>query len=419
MTTRFPSACRPWPRWPALACVIVCLSSEARASGIDRAELIGQINTSLDSAARFLIASQSADGAWRSHVYGPLKDGPSLTPQAMASLIPLIEKDRERLASAQRGRTYLVSFMARLQAGSDGLRFPAYTAATISRVVAFDAPGAVGAGLRVPWLAQVRGMQLTQSLGYEPSELSFGGWGYSPIVPHMGRPDDPARALSIANLSATVFCLDALRDAAVPPDDPVWAAALTFVQRCQNFPDDPTAADPKYDDGGFYFMPHDAGWNKAGVAGTDRHGITRLHSYGSATADGLRALLDCGLPLDHPRVIAARKWLTAHFDARNVPGTYEPDREVLRNATYYYYAASLSQAFVREGVRDDGSDGWAQALARELLGRQRPDGSWSNDYTDAKEDDPLVATPSAATALELCRRALAASGPKPVPSRVR
>ena len=77
---------------------------------------------------------------------------------------------------------------------------------------------------------------------------------------------------------------------------------------------------------------------------------------------------------------------------------------MLRNATYYYYAASLSQVFVRAGVRSNGSDGWARSLAHELLGRQRQDGSWSNDYTDAKEDDPLVATPAAATALELCRR---------------
>src|SRR5439155_7440520 len=33
---------------------------------------------------------------------------------------------------------------------------------------------------------------------------------------------------------------------------------------------------------------------------------------------------------------------------------------------------------------------------------QKPDGSWSNSFTDGREDDPLVATPMAAEALLLC-----------------
>ncbi len=45
-------------------------------------------------------------------------------------------------------------------------------------------------------------------------------------------------------------------------------------------------------------------------------------------------------------------------------------------------------------------------LAEELLRRQRPDGSWSNHYTDAMEDDPLIATPFAAAALAIGSRVL-------------
>ena len=54
--------------------------------------------------------------------------------------------------------------------------------------------------------------------------------------------------------------------------------------------------------------------------------------------------------------------------------------------------------------RGDGKGtAWAELLARELIRRQREDGTWSNHFTASKEDDPLVATPLALGALGLCR----------------
>ena len=61
---------------------------------------------------------------------------------------------------------------------------------------------------------------------------------------------------------------------------------------------------------------------------------------------------------------------------------------------------------VEEIHSKDGTVNWARELAEELLRRQRPDGSWSNHYTDAMEDDPLIATPFAAAALAICSRVL-------------
>ena len=57
----------------------------------------------------------------------------------------------------------------------------------------------------------------------------------------------------------------------------------------------------------------------------------------------------------------------------------------------------------QEAVTERGGVRWADALARELVRRQKPDGTWRNVYTDAKEDDPLVSTPWAASALAICR----------------
>ena len=52
---------------------------------------------------------------------------------------------------------------------------------------------------------------------------------------------------------------------------------------------------------------------------------------------------------------------------------------------------------------------WAERMARELLSRQYADGSWTNRYTDAREDDPLVGTFQAGLALAICRRQFAGS----------
>ena len=111
------------------------------------------------------------------------------------------------------------------------------------------------------------------------------------------------------------------------------------------------------------------------------------------TADGLRALLRCGLGADHPRVVAARKWLLRHFAAAHNPGDFPADRAVLRDATYYYWTWAASHAFLALGLArletPAGPVAWPEQFAEELLARQCADGSWVNRFTDAKEDDPL------------------------------
>jgi len=394
-------------------CAIACQQAPGAQVRPADSDLALRIDSSLDAAARFLLARQSEDGAWRSRCYGPLKDGPSLTPQILAGLRLSSLSDQKRLESIRRGRAYLSSLVnddGRIEAA---LRFPIYTAAVASRVAALDSSDRHGLREQCAWIECLRAGQLNGALGWSESDACFGGWGYSvspPRKPERGQSRNPPAS---SNVSATVFCLDALRGAGNRSDNPACVAALTFVERCQNFSEDLTASDTAFNDGGFFFTPGDGAWNKAGPAGIDSSGNARFHSYGAPTADGLRALLDCGLPPDHPRVLAARHWLESHFDATKVPGSFEPDREVLRNASYYYYAASLSQALQRLGIKTVRSQGgsveWATVLTREILQRQKADGSWANEFTDAKEDDPLVATPQAMMALHACRQQLAAN----------
>ena len=376
--------------------------SEAPGARVDRA---------LGRALRSLIAAQSPDGAWRSSTYGVFKDGLSLTPTVLKAVA--FGPDVEGSATARRrAAEYLIARVkadGSIDGGRFGMVYPVYTASAAVIVLTFlNLPE--GHRARDAWLRELRRRQLNDDLGWEPGDPAYGGWGYSVEPPSKGEAFVvPANHVD-ADLSSTLFAVGALRIAGAAADDPAIRKALVFIERCQNVAENDRAGDPRFDDGGFFFTTTDPVRNKAGVAGTDRHGRTRYHSYGSATADGLRALLRCGLAKDHPRVMAARKWLEAHFSASTNPGTFEAAREIDRDATYFYYAWSVAHAFRALEIAEIDTGGrriaWAEGLSSELIRRQRGDGSWSNGFTASKEDDPLVATPFAAGALGICRTVL-------------
>lgn len=384
------------------------------------------IDDSLAKSARYLISKQSPDGAWRSETYGCFKDGPSLTPYIMSCLFFLNNTDINVQSSFEKGVDYLVNMVdedGNILTDSFGLNFPVYTAASASRVVVLQDKNERNLKAQSVWLDYLLARRLNTSLGWQPSDPEYGGWGFSMDIPRktsQGQLPDP---FSSSNLTATIFGIGALRSAKIDPNAPIWKDILVFVYKCQNFSDNPEKSDARFDDGGFFFCPGDPVQNKAGVAGIDRSSNQRFYSYGSMTADGLRALLACGLSPDHPRVKAAQKWLEYTFDVKNNPGTFNEDREIIRNATYYYYLWSVAHAFSRLGITQietkKGRLEWAKVLADELVRRQRKDGSWYNRFTDAKEDDPLVATPWAAAALAVCRQVIADSQNPSAPDCIR
>ena len=381
---------------PLVACLTSCRS---------RGEGLGdQCDRALDAALGFLIHSQSSDGAWRSPTYGVFNDGLSLTPVVLKA-VAFGPEVAGSMTARRRGADYLV---ARVRAdgsiddGPIGMTYPVYTAsAAVIALSHLDFPASRVA--RDGWLRELRRRQLTEELGWQPGDPAFGGWGYSIEPPSRRDAVREAGSQVDADLSSTLFAIGALRIAGVGADEPAIRKALTFIERCQNLALREEDGDPRYDDGGFFFTRTDPVRNKAGIAGTDRHGRLRYHSYGSATADGLRALLRCGRAPYHPQVLAARAWLERHFSAAFHPGTFESAREVDRDATFFYYAWSVAHAFRLLGIKEIHSQGqsvaWAEALSRELIHRQRSDGSWTNRFTASKEDDPLVATSFAAGAL--------------------
>ncbi|HSQ54902.1 MAG TPA: prenyltransferase/squalene oxidase repeat-containing protein, partial [Gemmata sp.] len=236
----------------------------------------------------------------------------------------------------------------------------------------------------------IKERQLTEKLGWRTEDKQYGGWGYCRVVPRKPEPGQFAPPLIESNLSATVFAVEALKAAGALDAETAKAAAV-FIRRCQN------------EDGGFHFIYDDPVRNKAGSPDPPGAKEARFHSYGSTTADGLRALSLCNLPEDKGNIERARAWLAKHFRADTHPGEYTRPLEPNREAVYYYYTASVARALRERKAEKAGGMDWAAALQKELGKRQRDDGSWANPVELVRENDPIVATAAAVSALANCR----------------
>jgi len=347
----------------------------------DHAGLIADLDAALDRGADYLLKQQGDDGLWHSQTYGVFREGEALTPHVLTTLMVLKPNDPR----TRRGVDAVAAWVGLDGGVSIDLSNPVYGGSEASWVMlmAYRREQMAFVGL-------VQSYQFNEAHGWTAADAQFGGWTDAPMLPT--RPvSDAAAAGRDANVSATLFAVGALRLGGVGPGDPAIQRARDFVLRCRN------------NDGGFFFSPSDPARNKAGPTGADADGA-RFHSYGSATADAVRVLLAAGVPRDNPAVVRGRAWLVEHFDANQHPGSFNPDREVLRDSYYFYWCWTAAHAFDRLG---EPPDTWAPALARALLDRQREDASFANRFTDGKEDDPLVATPLALAAMRICRDRLA------------
>jgi hypothetical protein len=376
-------------------------------------EIVKRIDDSLRRAGLYLAKTQSKDGAWRSNVYGALKEGFSLTPLAANALFFMPQGGKEVKVAFNKSVQFLIRPVNKkgfIDPPDTGFTYPTMSAAIICRVLGLRDKTPEIQRAHDAWLAYLMNRRLGPQLGWKPEDLEFGAWGFCPVVPRKPGPGDLKPIFDESNIVATIFGVAAMRGAQPPIRRQVYDEVLLFIKRCQNFSDDPAQHEASFDDGGFFFIPTDEVQNRAGTAGKDKLGRLRYKSYGSVTADGLRALIRLGEKPDSPRVVAARKWLEWNFSSTTNPGDFKGDRAIIQDAAYYYYVWAVTHAFLALNLTEietrEGKINWIPVLCEELLKRQKPDGSWKSGQGDAKEDDPVIATSFATSTLAVARQML-------------
>ena len=182
-----------------------------------------------------------------------------------------------------------------------------------------------------------------------------------------------------------------------------WAAAIRFLQNCQNltaYNQQKWASDDATNKGGFVYYP---GHSMAGGETNAATGRVALRSYGSISYGGLLGYIYANLKRDDPRVVAVFDWLRGNYTPEENPG--------MGPQGYYYYLHTMTKALTVYGVdelelKDGRKLNWRKEVGMRLLNVQRPDGSWFNDHARWWEKDPTLVTSYAVLSLEMLWRGL-------------
>lgn len=333
------------------------------------------------AAVDYLMSQQGEDGGWHAPAYGNLRPGAAITSFVLYSLsyapAELTEPYRDDLI---RGREFLVPGIERNGYVSNPDGSPDYSNYATAMLLVADER--LGLGLsdtyRNRMIDYLVAAQLGEAQEYGPENADYGGWDLS------GWMIGPRKTTG-TNISVTAVVVQALQESAGRREDVRQSLkrAEAWLKNCQNLAGD----------GGFHFHPQrDHHGNKAMWQNDER---SQAHSYGTATADGLRILRLLDIPAGDTRHDAAKTWFTDHDQADIVPGFghLEPSTGWEEGLWFYFM-------YSRSMIADDAlfEETNSQAIKR-LVEKQRADGSWENANARMREDDPLIATPFALIAL--------------------
>jgi squalene-hopene/tetraprenyl-beta-curcumene cyclase len=236
----------------------------------------------------------------------------------------------------------------------------------------------------------------------EPGQLDTpydGGFGY-------GLPSDRN-----SDMSNTILALEALHYSkrlvtdrpGAEGKDLNWAAAIHFLESCQNLPgvnkQDWASDDPKQK-GGFIY---NTGRSNAGSETNAATGRVTWRSYGSISYAGMLAYIYADLSPGDPRVKAVAEWLDQNYTLEENPG--------MKDAGLYYYYHTLAKTLSLAGRLDPKTVGprqanWREDLALKMMQLQQKDGSWSNTNARWWEKEQPLATAYSLLTLENIWRAL-------------
>ena len=328
---------------------------------------------SLRAAIDFLWRQQTDDGAIPSRVYEVLQSGQSTTPFVLLSLLQVPPEvfplDRARADRAMDNMLGRIDRRGAIGFQWDVPDYPSYaTSMAISCAATLARPNWKQSWARS--MAWLDAQQFKLEAGWE-GHPALGGWGMGSATaltpPEAGHVD----------LSMTRRCVEALKASGYGRDHKTLVASRDFVLRCQG---------PQ---GGFIYSPVLGRLNKGAALNGAPMG------YGSATTDGLLALLALGYPRNHPDVLRGLQLLHSMHRPHENPGVGPNILQGFREALKGYYRAGASCVFEALG----GPAGWRDAMVEAITVEQRRDGSWLNKNRLQNEDDPLVATAHSVLAL--------------------
>jgi len=328
----------------------------------------------LERGAEWLWAQQAENGSIPSHTYGFMSGGQATTPFALLALLAVPQKvlalPTERVS---RALGYMVA--ARDASGALGFAGPAPDYPVYSTGMMLSCLGMVrpegweaAAAPSVAWL-RTQQLRAEEGWGGHAGEGGFTmGTKFRPVPPNPGHVD----------LSMTRRALEGLRWAGVPLDDPMMGAARGFVERCQ------------MESGGFIYSPVDPTLNK---------GETPTSGYGTATTDGVLALLALGADPTDQALSKGLAFLKKIHRPDVNPGIGAGPLAGYARAMRGSYREGAASVFAKLG----GPEGWREGIVEAVLADQHPEGFWMNEDPVQKEDDPIIATAFAVRALALAR----------------
>src|SRR5207302_10993405 len=103
-----------------------------------------------------------------------------------------------------------------------GYDFPVLMAASACRILELAGDSRETVRARNAWLGYLKERRLSRSLGWEASDLEFGGWGFAPVLPRKPAPGKTRPQFVESNLVATLFGIMGLRSGKVPASGPAF-----------------------------------------------------------------------------------------------------------------------------------------------------------------------------------------------------
>lgn len=347
-------------------------------------------------AQTFLWSRQAETGGWHSETHRIMKGGQALTPFILYTLLESDPVLASHASQVERGLEFV-----RRNTNAEGVlgfadpvivEYPNYATSYALRLLVQY--GSADDEAMIDSMRQyLEGQQFNRARGMTRAHPAFGGWGF-------GERGLPAGHVGYVDLSHTRRVLQALHslgeiDAARIED------VRRFLSRLQKYnAEDEQASDTLSGfDGGFYYSPVVFLANKGGVLARGHDDDTPVfRSYATATCDGILALLATGAGPDDPRLKEALTWLRHHPDLAYPGGIPHDGPAGWHRVMQLYHLAVRAEVYHATGWPEGAREEMVQHLKR----YHRADGAFVNvEGSPNKEDDPLLATTLALTALRL------------------